>query len=81
MVERRNTMKFCICVFVLVYSEIGSFTLNCIFLLYEVLCFIGISDTDKTQNLTCEIIYDNFICEIYRFSNNHHSLLIDILYC
>ena len=31
--------------------------------------------------LTCEIIYDNFTCENYRFSNNHHSLLMDILYC
>ena len=37
-------------------------------------------DTDKTDNLTCEIIYDNFTCENYRFSNNHHSLLMDILY-
>ena len=43
--------------------------------------FIGISDTDKTDNLTCEIIYDNFTCENYRFSNNHYSLLMDILYC
>ena len=25
-------------------------------------------DTDKTDNLTCEIIYDNFTCENYRFS-------------
>ena len=42
---------------------------------------MGISDTDKTDNLTCEIIYDNFTCENYRFSNNHQSWLIDILYC
>ena len=40
-----------------------------------------ISDTDKTDNLTCEIMYDNFTCENYRFSNNHYSLLTDILYC
>ena len=30
---------------------------------YKVLCFIRISGTDKTDNLTCEIIYDNFTCE------------------
>ena len=24
-------------------------------------------------NLTCEIIYDNFTCENYRFSNNHYT--------
>ena len=41
---------------------------------------MGISDADKTDNLTCEIIY-NFTCENYRFSNNHHSLVMDILYC
>ena len=30
--------------------------------------------TDKTDNLTCEIIYDNFTRENYRFSNNpNHS--------
>ena len=40
--------------------------------------FIGISDTDKTDNLTCEIIYDNFTCENYRFSNNHHLLLMPL---
>ena len=38
------------------------------------------SGTDKTDNLTCEIIYDNFTCENYRFSNNHQSQLLDILY-
>ena len=27
------------------------------------------------------LIYDNFTCENYRFSNNHHSLVMDILYC
>ena len=43
------------------------------YLLYEVPCFTGISDTDKTDNLTCEIIYDNFTCENYRFSHNHQS--------
>ena len=37
---------------------------------------MGISDTDKTDNLTCEINYDNFTCENYRFSNNHYSLLM-----
>ena len=37
-------------------------------LFYKVYCFIEISSTDKTDNLTCEIIYDNFICENYRFS-------------
>ena len=41
--------------------------------LYKVQCFIKISGTDKTDNLTCEIIYDNFTCENYRFSNNHQS--------
>ena len=36
--------------------------------------FLRISSTDKTDNLTCEIIHDNFTCENYRFSNNtHHS--------
>jgi hypothetical protein len=39
-----------------------------VYLLYKVLCFIEISSTDKTDNLTCEIIYDNLICENYRFS-------------
>ena len=48
-------------------------------LLYKVQCFIGISGTDKTDNLTCEIIYDNFTCENYRFSNNHYSLRYFIL--
>ena len=42
-------------------------------LLYKVQCFIRISCTDKTDNLTCEIIYDNFKCENYCFSNNHQS--------
>ena len=27
-----------------------------------------ISSTDKSDNLTCEIIYDNLTCENYRFS-------------
>ena len=39
---------------------------------------MGISDADKTDNLIYEIIYDNFTCENYRFSNSHHSLLMDI---
>ena len=39
-----------------------------------------ISGTDKTDNLACEIIYDNVTCENYRFSNNHQSKLLDILY-
>ena len=42
--------------------------------------FIRISGTDKTDNLTCEIIYDNFTCENYRFSNNHQSKLRYTLY-
>ena len=49
-------------------------------LLYKVQCFIRISGTDETDNLTCEIVYDNFTCENYRFSNNHQSELLDILY-
>jgi hypothetical protein len=36
-------------------------------LLYKVWCFIKIASIDKTDNLTCEIIYDNFTCENYRF--------------
>ena len=27
---------------------------------------IGISDIDRTDNLTCEIIYNNFTCENYQ---------------
>ena len=42
-------------------------------LFYKVQCFIKISGTDKTDNLTCEITYDNFTCENYRFSNIHHG--------
>ena len=42
-------------------------------LLYKVQCLIRISGTDKTDNLTCEIIYDNLTCVNYRFSNNHQS--------
>ena len=49
-------------------------------LLYKVQCFIRISGTDNTDNLTCEIIYDNFPCENYHFPNNYQSLLLDILY-
>ena len=30
-----------------------------------------ISGTDKTDNRTCEIVYDNFTYENYRFSTNH----------
>ena len=45
------------------------------FLLYKVVqCFIRTSGTDRTDNLTCETIYDNFTCENYRFSNNHVTL-------
>ena len=47
------------------------------FLSYKVQCFIGISDTDKTDGLTCEIIYDNFTSENYRFLNNHQSWLLE----
>ena len=49
-------------------------------LLYKVQCVIRNLGTDKTDNLTCESIYDNFTCENYRFSNNHQSQLLDILY-
>ena len=41
------------------------------YLLYKVKCFIRILGTDKTDNLACEIIYDNFTRDNYRFSNNH----------
>ena len=44
-----------------------------IYLLYKVQCFIRISGTDKTDNLTSEIIYDDFTCKNCRFSNNHQS--------
>ena len=37
----------------------------------------GIGKTD----LTCEIIYDSFTCDNYRFLNNFQSQLLDILYC
>ena len=52
-----------------------AFPHSCIilYLLYKVQCFIRISGTDKTDDLTCEIIYDNFTCENYCFSNNHLS--------
>ena len=42
-------------------------------LLYKVQCLIRILGTDKTDDLTCEIIYDNLTCVNYRFSNNHQS--------
>ena len=47
--------------------------LQCIILclLYKVQCFMMILGTDKTNNLTCEIIYDNFTCQNYCFSGNH----------
>ena len=32
--------------------------------------YSALKGTDKTDNLTCEIIYDGFTCEYYRFSNN-----------
>ena len=35
-----------------------------------------ILSTDKTDNLTCEIIYDNFTCENYRFSTNHQAAFL-----
>ena len=48
--------------------------LNYCNLLYKVQCFKRISGTDTTDNLTCKIIYDNFTCENYRFSNiTNHS--------
>ena len=40
---------------------------------HKLQCFIRTLGTDNTDNLTCEIIYDNFTCENYRFSNNHQS--------
>ena len=43
-------------------------------LVYKVQCFIRISGTDKTDNLTCEIIYDNFTCENDRFSSGGSSV-------
>ena len=45
----------------------------CYILYHKVQWFIGIAGTDKTHNLTCEIVYDNFTSENYRFSNNHQS--------
>ena len=38
------------------------------------------SGTDKTNNLTCEIICDNVTCKNYRFLTTHHSQLIWIFY-
>ena len=35
--------------------------------IYFIKCFAGISSTDKTDNFTCKIIYDNFTCTNYRF--------------
>ena len=42
-------------------------------LLHKVQCFIRILGTDETDNLTCEIIYHNFSCEIitFRTITNH----------
>ena len=37
---------------------------------YKVQCFMEISGTGKTDNLTSEFIQDNFPCENHRFSNN-----------
>ena len=42
-------------------------------LVYKVQCFTEISDTDTTDNLTYEIVYDDFTCENYRFSNDYQS--------
>ena len=41
--------------------------LICFITLYKVQCFIGILGTNKTDYLTCEILYDNFTCERYHF--------------
>ena len=40
-------------------SDLSTFFL---YTLYKVECFIGILGTDKTDFLTCEIMYDNFTC-------------------
>ena len=37
--------------------------------------------TNKTDNLTFEIMYDNFTYENNCSSTNYQSLLLDILYC
>ena len=56
-----------------------------IHLLYKLQCFIWISGTDKTDNLTCEIIYDNLTCENYRFQTityiiaSGHFILVENL--
>ena len=44
--------------------------LSLLFLSHKVECFIGIPGSHKTDNLTCETIYDNFTCENYRFSTD-----------
>ena len=33
-----------------------------------------IAGTDKTDNPTCEIIYDNFLCENYPFYSNDQGV-------
>ena len=50
------------------------------YLLHKVQSFIKISGTDKTDKITCEIIYDDFTCENYCFSNKHQSLSFWIFY-
>ena len=47
-----------------------------ILLFYKVQYIVGIAGTDKTDNLTCEIIYDNFTCEnliAFQSSSSHQS--------
>ena len=59
----------------IMYSNSSDFLsrMSKLYLFYKVQCFIRIPATDKTDNLTCEIIYDNFTCENYCFSNHHQS--------
>ena len=45
--------------------------INFYIIIFSIILFI--LGTDKSDNLTCEIIYDNFTCKNYRFSNNHQS--------
>ena len=50
------------------------------FLFYKVQYIVGIAGTDKTDNLTCENIYDNSTRENYRFSKLKQSSIITFGY-
>ena len=39
----------------------------------NVIFISALAPNEKTDNLTCKIIYGNFTCENCRFSNNHQS--------